>query len=287
MKKGVLAILGACILFSLIGVLTQHLAGFIPPLSLLPIRFTLGFLTLLMLCPFFDKDCMIVSKHDLKEYAIIGGLYAASTGLFTMAVATGPIQNAVLLNQIQPFAVIIFAYLILREQVTRTRIIALIIGLAGLAIINPLQTGNHIANILAMASGVTGGLRLALMRKEAKIHSASTMMWFMFFAAIVTLPLLSLDGFGNWQPVWLELLFFGTVGTAISHLLLNISFQELETEYVAITVMVITPTLSIILAALLLSESLLPQTLIGGAILVLAGVILQFKKENIEHHVHH
>ena len=120
-----------------IGVLVKLIGINVPPMTLNFLRVFLGFVFLLPIVPFVDKTTFHPTKKDLKDYFIIGIVFAISLSLYTSANLFAPIQNVVLLNYTYPFFVLIIAHLVLNETVTTTKIITILIAITGLIVMNP------------------------------------------------------------------------------------------------------------------------------------------------------
>ena len=162
----------AALCLATIGVLVKLIGDSIPVMSLNFLRIFIGFITLLIVVPFIDKKWYRITKKDAKEFFLIGVIYAIALSLYTTANIFAPIQNAVLINYSYPFFVLFFGYFILKEKVTTTKIITLVIAFVGLVIINPFQLGkNNFGNLLALGGALFYALLITEMRKENKDYA--------------------------------------------------------------------------------------------------------------------
>ena len=286
MKYYTYAILGA-ISASVIGVLVKLISNDIPNMTLPFYRVLFAFIFLLFIMPFIDKNTFKVKNYDLKEYFIIGFLLAIVITLFTLANIFAPIQNVFLLSSFTPFFTLILAYFLLKEKITKTKMIALFIAIMGLLILPPFQTGHYIlGNSLSLLTAFISAILITLMRKSDIEHSIGNVFWFFFFALIILLPLPFIFGLGNISnKTFIYLILLGLIGTAFQFLFQNLALEKLEAEIVSIINMIFSPLIAILLAFFIINETLNLKTIIGGVILIIAGIYLErhlkIKKKHI------
>jgi len=276
-------ILLATLCFGLIGILVKLIGTEIPNMTLAFYRLFLGFIFLLLVIPFFDKNVFKINKKDIKDFLLIGILFAASLTLTIIALTYVPVQNVSLIGGIYPFFVLIFAYFWLKEKITWTKIITLVIAIAGLAIINPFKlNAQFIGNIAALASAVALALIVTKMRYEDRTHSASDVLWFLFFGSLVLLPFPFIYGLGNLKEVWMYVLLLGFVSTGLAYLLYNFGLKKIEAETASIIDIISSPIISILLAVLIISEQINFRIIIGGALLITAGAYLELHNKQLK-----
>ncbi len=271
----------AALCLATIGVLVKLIGDSIPVMSLSFLRVFIGFIVLLIIVPFIDKKWYKITKKDAKEFFLIGIVYAIALSLYTAANIFAPIQNAVLINYSYPFFVLLFGYFILKEKLTATKIITLVIAFIGLAIINPFQFGeNNFGNLLALGGAFFYGLLITEMRKEDKNHGIGDVIWFLLFASLITLPFPIIQGLGNLSQVWIYVVLLGIVSTGLAYLFYNLALEKIEAEIGSIIATIITPLVSIILAVLIIGEQLNIRTITGGGLLILSGIYLEMHNKN-------
>ncbi|MFC1753889.1 DMT family transporter [Thermoproteota archaeon] len=270
----------AAVCLGTIGVLVKLIGTDVHFMTLNFYRIFIGFVFLMMVVPFMDKNCFKVTKKDIKDYIFIGVVMAIAISLYTTANLFAPIQNVVLINYMYPFLVLVLAYFYLGEKITSTKIITLILAIIGLVIINPFKFGEgNIGNLLSLLGAVFYAIMITKMRWEDRTHSISSVLWFFLFASIVLLPFPFIFGFGNLSGVWVHVLILAIVSTGLAYLFYNLALQKIEAEIGSIIAMIITPLLSIILAVLIINETLNMRILLGGGLLVIAGVYLEMHKK--------
>ncbi len=281
--KGHLAIVITAVLFSTIGVIVKLIGTEVPFMTLNFLRVFFGFIFLLIFVPFLDKNTFKVTKRDLRDYFVVGALVAVTTCLYTVSFLLAPVHNVTLINSVIPFFVFIFAYFLLKEQITKTKIITLIIALIGLVIIDPFDFGgSFLGNMVSLVHAWFFALLLIEMRKEDKTHSIGDVVWFFFFAVLLLLPIPFIFGFGNLINVLPLVLFLGVVSTGVAYLFYNLSLEKVEAEEASIIETITIPLVSIFLAVIIINEEINSRTILGGIILVFAGIYLETHKKKLK-----
>jgi len=280
MKK-FLSIILAGFLFGFIGISVKLVNNEINPFTLNFFRFFVAFLILLILSPLIDSSSLRLNRKNLRPSIIIGLMFAVTTTLFVYSVSKTTISNAVLLQAIQPFFIMFIAYFSLRERITRTKIITLLIALIGVYIINPLTTGNLTGNIMALVSGISFAVLTTYMRYEDKVLHHTSTLWYMFFAALFMLPFPILFGIGELSKNIYYILMLGGLGTGFAYFFYNLSLERIEAEAASLFTMILLPLSSIILGVIIIKEPLLMNTIIGGLILLVSGVYLEIHSKKV------
>ena len=165
MKHHFYAILGS-ILLGTIAIFVKLIGDSIPIMTMSFLRVFFAFLFLLVTVPFIDKNTFKLYKNHFFMLLAIGFLFAVVSVMFNMANLLAPVQNVVLINASSPLFVLIFAYFILKEKITKEKLITISIAFVGLAIINPFQMNFLVGNLLALLGALGYGILLTLMRKE-------------------------------------------------------------------------------------------------------------------------
>src|SRR3989344_971053 len=280
MKK-FLSIILAGFLFGFIGISVKLVNNEINPFTLNFFRFFVAFLILLILSPLIDSSSLKLKKKNIKSSIIIGLMFAVTTTLFVYSVSKTTISNAVLLQAIQPFFIMFIAYFSLKEKITKTKIITLLIALIGVYVINPLTTGNLTGNIAALISGISFAVLTTYMRYEDKMLHHTSTLWYMFFAALFMLPFPILFGIGELGGNLYYILMLGGLGTGFAYFFYNLSLERIEAEAASLFTMILLPLSSIILGVIIIKEPLLMNTIIGGLILLVSGVYLEIHRKKV------
>jgi len=274
-------ILLAGFLWGFIGISVKLINNEITPFTLNFFRFLTAFIILLILSPLIDKNSLKLKKKDIKPYAIVGLLFAITTTLFVFAVSRTTISNSVLLQSIQPFFLMFITYFYLKEKITLTKIITLIIALIGIYIINPLTTGDLIGNIFALISGFFFALLTTYMRYEdKKLHHTSTL-WYMFFATLFMIPFPFIFGLGELIKNLPYILMLGGLGTGLGYFFYNLALEKMEADIAGLFSTILLPLSSIIFGVIVIREALPLMTIVGGIILIGSGIYLELHSKKV------
>jgi len=183
-----------------IGVFVKLIGDNVHFMTLSFYRMVLALVVMLIIVPFLDKNTFKVKLGDMKHYFIIGFLTVITFTLFVVANLFTSVQNVVLITNFAPFLVLILAYFFLREKITKTKIITLIIAIIGILILNPFRFDEEmIGNYLALAQMVFYSFLIIALRKENKEHTIGAVFWFFLFATILLLPFPFIFGFGDFS----------------------------------------------------------------------------------------
>ena len=260
-----------------IGFFVKLAGGAVHPLVLGFYRVFFAFLLLLIFSPFLDKTTFQLKKRNLKLTVLLGFLFALNLSLTVLAYTLAPIENIALILSLTPVFVFIFAALLLKEKLTKQKLITLLIATIGLIILNPLRVEGLWGNLLAILVVITGGLMFTLLRKANMNDSIGNVVWFFFFASIFLVPFPFIYGFGT---ITLPIISLGVISTGAAYLFYSLGYEFIEAQIGSIVSNIIHPIVAIFLATVLLGELINPQVIIGGALLILAGTYMQT-------HIHH
>jgi len=85
-----------------------------------------------------------------------------------------------------------------------------------------------------------------------------------------------------WVDVLGYVILLGVISTGLAYLLYNLALEKLEAEICSLIVLIITPLMSILLAVAIIDEELSNHVLMGGFILILAGVYLETHNKKLK-----
>lgn len=282
-----LAVIGAGILLGLIGVLVKLIGDNIPVLTLNFYRLFIGMLFVAAIIPFFDKETFKIKKKELVGHAIVGALMAAAFTLYMAAMLNAPVTNVALITALYVVIVPVFAYFILKEKFSFNLIIAISLALIGLVFMKPLVPKFFSGNILALTQAFVFAALIVWMRKEEKHPAIGHVFWFFLFATIFLTPTLFIYGFGNLLAVWPYVLLLGVLSTGLAYALFTYGLQGMDADTSAVLMLVVFPIASIVFAVIILKEVVSIPVYIGGALILVAGLItvigVGIKKQYLAH----
>lgn len=272
------AVITTGILIGLIGIFVRFIGDSMHPIIISFFRLFFGFLFLLIIVPFIDRTVFKVTWEDLKNYIAIGMLFAAGMCTYVYALLNAPVSNVVLLEKTYVIFVTVFAVIFLKEIITKKEFVAMAVGLVGIAFINPFEGSYLLGNLFAIFTAVLFALYIVYTRYEEKTHGVGEIMWVLLFGSIFLSPSLFFLGPVNLSANLLWLVLLGVFCTGLAYLLLNFGLKRMDAEHSSLLMMISSPLVGVATAVIVLGEQLSIKLIIGGAILIFSGIILETGK---------
>ena len=186
-----------------------------------------------------------------------------------------------------PFVVALSSHLFLsNEKLTVGKIIGIIIGFIGVVIIFwadlNISSSNTLGMVAILLSTVMQGLSLVIVKRvNHPISPTSLTLGGMIFGIIIIYPIAFIfEDFSslNFDAAGVgSILYLGTFGSVVTFVVYYWLLKRVEVVYLSL-VSFVTPILAVILGAIWLKESLLPNIVLGASF-VLFGIIIANSKE--------
>jgi drug/metabolite transporter (DMT)-like permease len=232
----------------------------------------------------------LATSHPLSHIAR-GLVGVASMGLGFFALTRLPLPEAITLNYAQPLLVVVFSAIFLGETIRIYRWSAVIVGLIGVLIISwpnltLFSTGAGLSDqeavgvVAALVSASVSAVALLLVRRLVRTEkSATIVLWFSLTASAIALFSIP---FG-WQALTAgqaALLIAAGFCGGVAQILMTEAYRHAEASTVApfeYTSMI----LGIIAGYLLFAELPTIHTLVGGTIVVGAGIFIVWRERQL------
>ena len=239
-----------------------------------------GVVIALLLLPSILRQKIPLAGNNHKWLLIRSLAGTMSLVAFFYSLQKISLSEASLLTFSSPIWVAIFAPFVLREKVYATRIIAIVVGFAGLSLIVGGSVGSLFASaqplnpgfLAGLFSGIFAGFAYMAVRRLRDDHPLIVVFQFSITSILLSLPGALL--YGRWPEgvEWLAMLGIGSFA-ALGQYLMTLGYQRVEVSAGSVANL-INPLLSQILSVFLFSEPFgLPQ-LLGGGLILGAGVYL-------------
>lgn len=290
MKKGYVYIILSAVIFSTMEIVGKMIAIKINPYQLTFIRFLIGGLILL---PFSIREIktrkLILNIKDYMFFLFMGILCVAiGMTIFQAAVLYTKASTVAIVFSTNPMFTVPFAFLILKETITRRTIFSLFLSFIGiLFILNPLgHTSDYKGILLAVLSAIIFSLYSVIGKLRITKYGSflSNCFTFLFGDLVLLICLLLfkvpiISGINGTNIV--QLIYLGVVVTGFGYVFYFLAMKE-TSAIAASTVFFIKPALAPLLALLILHESLSINTL-AGIFLILIGsyVSIMAKKRSV------
>ncbi|KFA97621.1 DMT family transporter [Vibrio sp. ER1A] len=212
--KGIALALVSTALFTVVGVIVRLLSDSIGVFQILLFR-QLVFLTLLMPAIVINFASLRQPTHlKLHTFRILGAFTSLSIGF--VVVSTIPLANATALGFTQVLFVALLARLFLRETLSMSRILTLILGFSGvMLIVQPSFDDTSLGYIvLGLVASMGAAIAAICVRRIAQLESKLALLAYQaLFVGILALVPSTFD----WVwPSWNELLLLVSVGVISS-----------------------------------------------------------------------
>ncbi|PFP12473.1 DMT family transporter [Bacillus thuringiensis] len=272
-------------------VVSKYVLDFIPPLTLVWLRFIIAFVVLygiLKLAEKKQKKKVTIRKKDWLLFAWIGfiGYFISITCQF-IGTKLSDAHTGSLVTSATPAFMVIFAALILKEKLTARRLLSTIIATIGVIIVIgwDIEIGSYfIGTIILVGAAITWAL-LSIYVKIASIQFSSLVIttYAIFFSLFFITPFmiweLQAASIGTVNTyVILGVLYLGIVSTAGAFFLWNKGLELLDAS-IGSLFFFFQPIVGSLLGWLLLNETLNSNFFIGGILIIFSVLITTFEKK--------
>jgi drug/metabolite transporter (DMT)-like permease len=279
---GLLCGLGAASIWGGMYVVSKVVLEIIPPFSLVTLRLILGALTLgiVLIIRGFPK----ISRQQFWQILGVGFVgYGISLSLQFLGTKLSTAANGSLVTSATPAFVLLFAWMLLKEQITIRRLLALFLATLGvIVVIDPrsaqLNPALFLGNLALIGAAITWALYSVLVRK---VTQNMDVLLFSLIAFVGGLPVsvsagaweLSKTGVGEISlGIVGGVLFLGIIATALAMVLWNTAFAYVDAGLASLTFFA-QPVVGTLLGWLFLKETITPLFLLGGFLIGIGLVI--------------
>jgi drug/metabolite transporter (DMT)-like permease len=279
---GILCGLGAASIWGGMYVVSKVVLEIIPPFLLVALRLILGALTLalVLLIRGFPK----IPRKQLLQVLGVGLVgYGVSLSLQFLGTKLSTAANGSLVTSATPAFVLLFAWILLKEQITPLRLVALFLATLGVvAVIDPrsaqLDPDLFLGNVFLIGAAVTWALYSVLVRMATQNLDVIP---FSLIAFLGGLPIVMPAGAWELETLGVGeislgvvggVLFLGIISTALAMVLWNNAFALVDASLASLTFFA-QPVVGTVLGWLFLGERITPLFLLGGLLIGLGLVI--------------
>ncbi|OTW82976.1 DMT family transporter [Bacillus thuringiensis serovar sumiyoshiensis] len=294
MKQNILGAICLSLAASICGgmyVVSKYVLDFIPPLTLVWLRFIIAFVVLYFILKIAEKKQkkkVTIRKKDWLLFAWIGfiGYFISITCQF-IGTKLSDAHTGSLVTSATPAFMVIFAALILKEKLTARRLLSTIIATIGVIIVIgwDIEIGSYfIGTIILVGAAITWAL-LSIYVKIASIQFSSLVIttYAIFFSLFFITPFmiweLQAASIGTVNTyVILGVLYLGIVSTAGAFFLWNKGLELMDAS-ISSLFFFFQPIVGSLLGWLLLNETLNSNFFIGGILIICSVFITTFEKK--------
>ncbi|MED3125490.1 DMT family transporter [Bacillus wiedmannii] len=272
-------------------VVSKYVLDFIPPLTLVWLRFIIAFVVLYFILKTAEKKQkkkVTIRKKDWLLFAWIGfiGYFISITCQF-IGTKLSDAHTGSLVTSATPAFMVIFAAIILKEKLTARRLLSTIIATVGVIIVIgwEIEIGSYfIGTIILVGAAITWAL-LSIYVKIASAQFSSLVIttYAIFFSLFFITPFMlwelqstSIETVNTY--VILGVVYLGVVSTAGAFFLWNKGLELMDAS-IGSLFFFFQPIVGSLLGWLLLNETLNNNFFIGGILIVCSVFITTFEKK--------
>jgi len=248
----------------------------VTPITLLFLRFGIASLCMLLVMPI--KGIPFPRGWILLGLAFMGGIgYVGQALSYFTALTLIPAGLVALLLYLYPAIVTILAVIILKERISKWKMIALLIALGGTVLtIGPTGGGQFLGVILGLAAAFIYSIYILVgskITKQVTAIQSSTVV--IVSAAIVSGGLVAIKGpaFPATASGWASVIAIALISTILAIVTFFAGLERVGPTNAA-TLSTIEPVVTVVLAALILDERITLYRMLGGIMIILAVIIL-------------
>lgn len=272
-------------------VVSKYVLDFIPPLTLVWLRFIIAFVVLYAILKIAEKKQkkkVTIRKKDWLLFTWIGfiGYFISITCQF-IGTKLSDAHTGSLVTSATPAFMVIFAAIILKEKLTARRLLSTIIATIGVIIVIgwDIEIGSYfIGTIILVGAAITWAL-LSIYVKIASVRFSSLVIttYAIFFSLFFITPFMlwelqstSIEAVNTY--VILGVVYLGVVSTAGAFFLWNKGLELMDAS-IGSLFFFFQPIVGSLLGWLLLNETLNSNFFIGGILIICSVFITTFEKK--------
>ncbi|MCU0095973.1 DMT family transporter [Bacillus sp. OR9] len=271
-------------------VVSKYVLDFIPPLTLVWLRFIIAFVVLYSILKIAEKKQkkkVTIRKKDWLLFAWIGfiGYFISITCQF-IGTKLSDAHTGSLVTSATPAFMVIFAAIILKEKLTARRLLSTIIATIGVIIVIgwDIEIGSYFIGTIILVVAITWALLSIYVKiAAAKFSSLVITTYAIFFSLFFITPFMVWEFQTNPiedlnMYVVLGVLYLGIVSTAGAFFLWNKGLELMDAS-IGSLFFFFQPIVGSLLGWLLLNETLNSNFFIGGILIICSVLITTFEKK--------
>ncbi len=283
--KAYIALLTICIVWGVTWVVSRHAirVGGFPPLQLTSLRQTIGGLCFVGF--FLGKGFKLPKPNEWKRLIVLSFLmFVCANGLSTFGVVSVGSGLGSIIGALTIFWLAIFGYFILKQKLSRTTIIGLIVSFIGLLVVfyHHLPKFANAAFTLGIVFSVIATITWALgtiytVKYAAKGNIYYNVGWQMLLSGVMLhllsylQPRVALSTIHYWG--WIDLVILVLGGSVLCFFCYMYLLKKIPAAQASIYVY-INPIIAMIISSQIFEDEALAPTIVVGSIITLIGVYL-------------
>lgn len=264
--------------------------NFISPLGLVTLRITGALLLFWSLSVFVKSES--VDKTDLKKLMLLALFGVAVNQVFFICGLnlTKPINSAIIMVS-NPIAVMIFTLIVLKESITRNKIIGLLLGVIGATTLLIFKSSGKfsigsdtiIGDLMTLVNSLSWAVFVVMAKPYMqKYHTVTVMKWIFLFGFLYVFPFGVFELVNtSWSTIpahaYWSISFVVVATTFLAYLLNTYALKALSSSVVSMYIY-LQPFLATIIAVILGKDMLTPVKLLSAFFIISGVYLVSYKK---------
>jgi drug/metabolite transporter (DMT)-like permease len=281
----------ACLMFAAQGTAIKFISWQLTPILVTFLPYYTGTLLLipLLIHARRSEHCVAIQPSDWARF-LVGGLgQMVAQFSYVEGVTRSLVSNASILGLLSPVITALMASLMLRERITRLRLVALAIGLVGVLFlsINSLRESTFLqmtylaGNLLVLVSVAACAFYNVYCKSLfGRFQQVEIVAWTAIAASVLSLPLVlwvdppHLSSFKTFTyQTWLAFGYQGVFAYCVAMLIFFTALKHLDVTVASIS-LYLNPVFGVIIAAILLHERMKMPAICGSAVVFLSTILI-------------
>ncbi len=239
---------------------------------------TAAILLILITLLWKGRHAFKVDRKDLPFLAFLAFLGIPLEFLLqVVALANTTVTNFTLIFCLAPFFIIFTSAVLMKEKVTRNKMLGSVLAFLGVAMVVTVSgfalSANLLGDSMALLSVVIWALYTVLGKPINQRYTTLTVLnWVFIFGALETLPFLILSSvtlpMAFSDPTWISMVFLTIFCSLVAFFMYNNGVEKLPASTVGMFIY-LNPLAGVLLAAIVLGESVTIFTFVGMALIIL------------------
>ena len=263
--------------------------------TLLFLRFSIAIIPILIAILLTDKKLLKVNLRDIPLFIVCSICIVGLNLCYNESMNSIPLSLAATLLSIAPIFVLIFAYVVFREKITRRKFVCMILAIAGCMLMTGVLESN-IANIsiygiiLGVGAGVFWAIYLMASKKsiEQGNHTFTILFYSIIIISIALIPFTDfsqINSFVSINPTLtiLFLIIHSTFSFALPYIFSTVSLNYIDSGVSSILLSGAEPFAALIFGLIIYAEVPTPLMFCGFLLTLIAMMMLStnFSLKNI------
>lgn len=258
--------------------------------TLLFLRFSIAIIPILMAIILTDRNLLKITSSDIPLFLVCAMCIIGLNLCYNESMTTVPLSLAAVLLSTAPIFVLIFAYVVFREKITKKKLICMILAIIGCLLMTGLFEDNlNNLSVFGIATGFGAALFWAiyLMASKKSIergkHTYTILFYSIIIISIVLVPFTDFNQINSFIAInpTLTIIFLvlhSTLSFALPYILSTLSLNYMDSGISSILLSGAEPLAALIFGLAIYSE--IPTVLMfAGFILTIIAMMMLGRKE--------